>query len=279
MAELAAAAEAVCVREAYLRAEIKVLTKGLRERVGEQANAEYDAAMQQVADSFPEAAAASADKKRARSSSAGGSASDGSKRRELQRIAGFNAPPSATQNAIDVDAPRATRQSAGGLSGSGSSSAAAAKDSTSTEATARTAAPAASAHRTVKPPAASTAAPSAAASAQRAAVQPPAAAPTAAAAKTRARTDTVVSPAPARKSQAAPRFAPVSPKKKAAAAAKKKTAAPPKHPTLIAHYPQDFGPAYKGSLLRMRFLEDGQPEWCTGTLGKSLPKSKLIRCS
>jgi hypothetical protein len=293
MAELAAAYEAVRVRKAALKAEIKVLSEGLRERLHEQANAEYAAALKEVEDAFPDGRETVASKKRARAEpSAGGS----SKRRgELQRIAGFNAPASATQDAIDLHAPRATRQS-GGPGGADNSSAAkgstaaaaAAAAKASGKAAVHTAAPAATARPTVKPPAA------------------PAIAPTAAAApvNTRTRTGTIVSPSPAPKSGAAPRFEPVlpkkkaaavapakkkaavapkkkavsAPKKKAAAAHAKKGAAPPANPTMIAHYPHDFGPAYKGSLIRMRFDEDGQLEWCTGTLGKYMQRSKLVRC-
>jgi hypothetical protein len=109
MAELAAAAEALRIHEASLKAEIKVLAEGLKRSIGEQANAALAAAMKQVADTYPEAAETVAGKKRARkSSSAGGS----SKRRG----ASFNAPPptsgperstavhATTANVIDVDA-------------------------------------------------------------------------------------------------------------------------------------------------------------------------------
>jgi hypothetical protein len=192
------------VRKAALKAEIKVLSEGLKERLNEQANAEYAAAMKEVEDAFPDGRETAAGKKRARADpSAGGS----SKRRgELQRIAGFNAPASATQDAIDLHAPRATRQS-GGPNGSNSfcvatgSTAAAAAAAAATaaakgsgKAAMHTAAPAATARPTVKPPTAPAPAPAAAAAVQ---------------VNTRTRTGTIVSPSPALKSGAAPRFEPV----------------------------------------------------------------------
>jgi hypothetical protein len=75
MAELAAAAEAIRIRQASLRAEIKVLAEGLKKGIGDQANAELAAAMREIADAFPEEAVAG--KKRARSSG-GSSRSAGS---------------------------------------------------------------------------------------------------------------------------------------------------------------------------------------------------------
>jgi hypothetical protein len=58
MAELAAAAEAIRIRQASLRAEIQVLAEGLKKGIGDQANAELAAAIREVADAFPEGAVA-----------------------------------------------------------------------------------------------------------------------------------------------------------------------------------------------------------------------------